>query len=191
MTNSNKNRTMRRITAGHTRQASLISSFIARITAILLVLVIVQGCTQTTAPKDTTADVEAIRAFISRATEINRAGDAEAWADLFAKGAILMPLGEPEVTTRQGMVEYAKKTFDKFDLNLSITPVEIEVFGDWAFARTAITGTFTPKTGGKSVQANLKEIALYRRQSDGSWKLWRLIGNDSVSGHYSDEMEVK
>jgi uncharacterized protein (TIGR02246 family) len=150
-----------------------------RIIAIVLALCSIQGCTPTPSAQDTTADIEAIRTFISRATEISRAGDAAAWADLFAEGGIFMPQDQPEATTRQALLASAQSRSDQFNSNIVITPLEIEVFGDWAFARTSLTGTNTPKAGGDAVQIDGKEIAIYRRELDGSWKLWRLIGNEN------------
>ncbi len=57
--------------------------------------------------------------------------------------------------------------------------MEIEVLGDWAFARTRVTGTLNPKDEGDPFPVDSKEIAIYRRQPDGAWKLWRLIGNSN------------
>lgn len=152
-------------------------SILLRTIALVLGVCIVQACTPASTERDTAADVEAIRAFINRATEINRKGDAEAWADMFAEGGIFMPQDQPEVTTRQELLASAQRYRDKVDSNITITPVEIEVFGDWAYARTTVQGTNTPKGGGDPVKVDFKEIAIYRRQSDGTWKLWRLIGN--------------
>lgn len=128
------------------------------------------------ASPDTAADAAALRTFIDRATEINNAMDAAAWADLFAEGAIFMPEGEPEISGSNELQASAQRWFDEFTPNITIDPVEIEVLGDWAFIRTRITGSLTRKTG-EQVPIDMKEIAIYRRQPDASWKLWRLIGN--------------
>lgn len=42
--------------------------------------------------------------------------------------------------------------------------------------RTAVTGSLAPKAGGDAVTVNDKEIAIFRWQSDGTWKVWRLLG---------------
>lgn len=144
---------------------------------VVLLPLAVASCARVPAPADTSADVEAIRAAVSRATDINNAGDASAWADLFADGAIVMPDGEPEITGRPALETYARRWFDQFDVHITIAHVEIEPAGDWAFVRTAVTGSLAPKAGGDAVTVNDKEIAIFRRQSDGTWKVWRLIGN--------------
>ncbi|HUE84725.1 MAG TPA: DUF4440 domain-containing protein [Vicinamibacterales bacterium] len=146
---------------------------------MLLLLLALASCAGVPVPADTSADVEAIRAAVTRATEINRAGDASAWADLFADGAIVMPDGAPEVTGQQDLQAFARRWFDPFDVLITIEPLEIEPSGDWAFVRTAVTGSLTPKAGGDPVTVNDKELAIFRRQSDGAWKVWRLIGNSN------------
>ena len=135
------------------------------------------------ATRDTEADKAAIRALISRAVEVTRAGDAAAWAALFADGGVYMPPGGPEVTTRARLQEFAQLYLGEFRSQTVITPVEIEVFGDWAFARTSVKGTIQAKVGGDPlpdpITVDGKEIGVYRRQQDGTWRLWRLIGNSN------------
>ena len=151
---------------------------------IVPVLAAMLSCSgPTVTRRDTEVDKAAIRTFIRRAVEVNRAGDAAAWADFFAEGGVYMPANSPEVTTRAGLREAAERYFGEFQPKIVITPVEIEVSEDWAFAKTTVTGTLLPKSGGdpvpEPVPVNGKEIAVYRRQQDGGWKLWRLIGNSN------------
>jgi uncharacterized protein (TIGR02246 family) len=137
------------------------------------------ACSESSVIQDTEADRAAIRTFIERATNVNRSGDAAAWVAQFAEGAVYMPANGPEVSTRSGLQAVAERNFAQFLPQITITPIEVEVFGDWAFARTTVTGTLQPKAGGDVVTLDLKEIAVYRRQQDGGWKLWRLIGNSN------------
>jgi len=151
--------------------------------AIAVALTATWSCSRPTVARDPEADKAAIRAFMSRASKVNQAADAAAWADLFAEGGIYMPPNGPEVTTRAGLQEGAARYFGQFQPRVVISPVEVEVFGDWAFAKTAVKGTLLPTTGGDPVPEPIpvdgKEIAIYRRQHDGAWKLWRLIGNSN------------
>jgi len=114
---------------------------------------------------------------------VSRAGNGAAWAALFADGGVYMPANGPEITTRAGLEEFAQLYLGRFWSQTTITPVEVEVFGDWGFARTSVKGTIQAKVGGDPVpdplQVDGKEIGIYRRQQDGAWKLWRLIGNSN------------
>jgi uncharacterized protein (TIGR02246 family) len=148
-------------------------------TAVLAVCAVI-ACTGTVPEADTSADEAAIRALLEHATEVNNANDAAGWADLFAPGAVFMPANAPEVTTRAGLETSAATRFSSYDADLVISPVEIVVLGDWAFSRTTVKGTVSPKGGGEPVVLDVKEIAVYQRQLDGSWKVARLIGNSNL-----------
>jgi uncharacterized protein (TIGR02246 family) len=129
--------------------------------------------------KDLEADKQAIRAIIKEAIAAHRAGDAERWAAIFTTDAVLMPANQASISGTEAVQRYARERFTKFTSRAEIKPVEIEISGDWAFTRTALSGTMTPKDGGKPIELDGKEIALFRRQPDGSWKVARLIGNSN------------
>jgi ketosteroid isomerase-like protein len=73
--------------------------------------------------------------------------------------------------------EDARGFFEQFESNIMIDPLEIEVIGDWAFVRTAVTGTLRARAGGEEIAVDGRELAIFRRQEDGEWKLWRLVQN--------------
>lgn len=130
-------------------------------------------------PPDTATDVAAIRAFIDHATDVNNAADIMGWVDLFAEDLVYMPDGQPSVTTRDALEAAAVSHFNRYRPNIEITADEIQILGEWAFARTAVTGTLTPHYNRNPVPVDRKELAIFRRQPDGQWKLARLIGNSS------------
>ena len=129
--------------------------------------------------RDTKADREAIQALLQEASATHRAGDVERWAALFTNDVVLLPSNQPPISGREAVRRFGRELFEKFTSTAEIRPVEIQVCGDWAFARTAVSGTFTPKDGGAPIELDLKEIAIYRRQADGKWKVARLIGNSN------------
>jgi ketosteroid isomerase-like protein len=129
--------------------------------------------------RDIESDKAAIRQFIASAGDVNRRGSAAAWAAEFADGAIYMPANASEVTTAAGLQDVAKRRLAEADTDITISPAEIEIFGEWAYARTAVKGTVRRKNGGAPIPVDGKELAIYRRQPDRSWKLWRLIGNSN------------
>ncbi|MBE0592162.1 MAG: DUF4440 domain-containing protein [Gemmatimonadales bacterium] len=70
-------------------------------------------------------------------------------------------------------------SFGRYRHNIRIEPVEIVLLGDWAFAQAHVTGNAVPRGDGNPVVVDMKEIALFRRQADGSWKIARLIANSN------------
>lgn len=146
------------------------------------------GCvppdTGTTAASDSAsdasdADVAAIRDLIARTEAANKAADTLGWVALFEEGAVYMPPGAPAVTTREGLEETAAAGFGPWAADVRITPAEIVVDGDWAFARSDVSGTVTSREDGEAFPVDVKQIAIYHRQPDGSWKIARLITNSN------------
>jgi ketosteroid isomerase-like protein len=90
---------------------------------------------------------------------------------------LLLPEGAPTVAGTDSLQGWARRFFDTYESRIAVEPIEIEVAGDFAFARDRISGTLTPKAGGAPVDLQAKELAIFRRQADGSWKVARLIYN--------------
>lgn len=153
----------------------------SRLISVAALLVLLAACTQTAskAAPDTAADEEAIRAIMKEATAAHRAGDAQRWAALFASDAVVMPANQASLEGQEAVARMGQEMFQTFTSTAQVEPVELEVAGDWAFARTKLTGTLAPKAGGTPVQLDGKEIAIFRRQADGTWKVARLIGNSN------------
>ncbi len=145
----------------------------------LLSLVGLVGCTQTAIEPDTAADEAAIRELIAQTAAANNAADTLGWIALFEEGAVYMPPGGLEVTTRAGLLEVAAAGFGPYAADIRITPAEIVISGAWAFARSYVTGTVTPRAGGEAIPVDVKQLVIYHRQPDGSWRIARLITNRS------------
>lgn len=128
---------------------------------------------------DRQADVAAIRSIMQEAMAAHRAGNSERFADLFTEDGVLLPDGAPAVSGRASIAAWARTFFDAYRSAPTIEPVEIEIAGDWAFAHDAISGSLTPKAGGAAIELNAKEVAVFRRQPDGSWKVARVIFNSN------------
>ena len=67
-----------------------------------------------------------------------------------------------------------KPAFDQMDLDLAIHSIQdVKVYGDIGLTRCTYSLTMNPKAGGETIDAmrDGKSLALYERQSDGSWKI--------------------
>jgi ketosteroid isomerase-like protein len=145
----------------------------------VLLLLGVLGLGACASAPDREADLRALRGILERTEALNNEGDVDGWTSLFEDGAVYMPPGQPAVTTRDGLRELARAGFGSWRSRIRITPDEIVPGGDWAFARTRVTGTATPVAGGEPISVDIKELVIYRRQPDRSWKIARLIGNSN------------
>ena len=149
--------------------------------AVLALAIIAAAACRTgdSAPSSDAADVEAVRRIAQEATAAHQAGDSLRLSALFADDAIIMTDGGPSVTGRAEIMASFGEMLRQFTSRATIEPAEVEVAGDWAFMRTAVTGSLEPRTGGAAIPLDAKEIVIARRQADGSWKVARLIGNSN------------
>ena len=123
-------------------------------------------------------DRAAIRALVEAVEEANEAGDVEAWVGLFAEDFVYMPPGSPAITTREALVETAEAGF-RHTADIEMRPEEIVVAGDWAFARTHVTGTVILAESEEIVDVDVKQIVIYARAADGRWRISRMIMNSN------------
>jgi uncharacterized protein (TIGR02246 family) len=95
----------------------------------------------------------------------------------FADAAVLMPTNSPALTGKEAIRSSFQGYFGQTAYDLTFAVVEVVVAGDWAFARTTVSGTTTLITGGEPSQVISKTIFVLQRQDDGSWKIGRYIFN--------------
>jgi uncharacterized protein (TIGR02246 family) len=126
---------------------------------------------------DVAADIAAIKALLENNAVVISSEDLDGWLAQFTDDAIFM---NPNAETLEGIEasrQYAQPFFEQFDNDMAITVDEIEVCGDWAFARWSFIWKFTPKAGGDTMQEEGKEIWILKRQADDSWKCSHIIWN--------------
>jgi len=123
------------------------------------------------------ADVEAIKALFVPFSTIVASGDLEGWLNLFTEDVIFMAPNSPVSEGKDAIRGRAKRHFDQFDMEETISIDEIEVSGDLAFMRYSYAFKITPKAGGETDHANGKALAILKRQADGSWRCSHYIYN--------------
>ena len=128
---------------------------------------------------DTEADIAAIKAYFDQLSSSIEAGDVGRWIALFADDIIKMPPNEAIVKGKEAVRQWGQPWFDNLNMEDSISIDEIEVSGNWAFARVTVTFKAIPKAGGDTIQDNSKAIWIFKRQADGSWKCSHHIWNSN------------
>jgi uncharacterized protein (TIGR02246 family) len=122
---------------------------------------------------DVKADVGAIKGLIEDCLRTYNEGDYEGYIALFDEETVLLPPNAPPVSGMETIRSIYRTHFDSFDFDLIITTEEIHVFGDLAFSRDGWKGSMNPKDGSEPIVFDNKAISIYKRQSDGLWKIWR------------------
>ncbi len=144
--------------------------------ALIVTALTVGGCS---GQHNTQLDRQAIQELIKTTEAMNNDGNVDGWLELFEEGAVYMPPGHPAIATREGLHEVAVAGFVRWKADITITPDEIVFMGEWAFARSTVTGTVVSRESGASYPVDVKQLVLYHRQTDGGWKIARLINNNN------------
>jgi uncharacterized protein (TIGR02246 family) len=130
---------------------------------------------------DVEADIVAIEDVLNQYTLAMETGDLDHWMSLYTDDTIKMLPDEPAVFGKEDLRASMKPLFDNFIFEeMVLSDVEIQVAGDWAFCRCNFTATMTPKAVGELLYMNAKDLCIYRRQADGSWKISRDCWNSNV-----------
>lgn len=129
-------------------------------------------------PSSSGTDSAAIVSLIEEVQAANNAGDVNRWVNLFAEDFVYMAPGAPAVTTRDALVEVARTGF-RNKAAVDISPIEIQVHGNWAFARNAVTGSVTLADTQRVVRVDVKQLVIYRKGADGQWRIARFSSNSN------------
>ncbi len=105
--------------------------------------------------------------------------DLDAKLRLFTADAVLMAPGGQTVVGQQAIRAWHEAAWQENTNECSGTVDEVQVQGDWGFARGTFTAVLAPTSGGAPIQESGKFINIVRRQADGSWKLTRVIWNSN------------
>jgi uncharacterized protein (TIGR02246 family) len=115
-----------------------------------------------------------VAAVLERYQDALNASDTNAVLPLYAEDGVFMPQHGQSAVGAASVREAYDAVFKA--IKLSVTFKVAEIVGltpEWAFARTNSAGTVTVHgTGKASAEAN-QELFLFRKVSDGTWKIAR------------------
>jgi len=132
-------------------------------------------------PDTTEADVAAIEGLVDELVRVALAGDAEAFAALYADDAIMMAPESPDVVGIEALRSWMEEGFAAFSVDaFDMVSEETVVSGDWAYDRGTITETLTPTGSEESMALAFRYMMVLQRQAAGSWKIARFIANSNT-----------
>lgn len=115
---------------------------------------------------------EAIYELINIYGESLEAGDPDRWITCFSEDCIQMPPGGPMNIGKQMLYESITAWLAAFTVSdfKVIGDVEIQEAGDWAYSVLNYSYHLTPKDGSPSYVFQGKDLCIFKRQPDGTWK---------------------
>ncbi len=140
---------------------------------LILLMCLTLSCKQQRGTVDVEADITAINELYKQATLACRTGDVELYLSLFTEDAVVMATEFPAIIGKEELRPVIEGLFGLIDLDLPYTVDEVEVPGDWAFARSSFQYSMTLKEGGETTTRAGKELDIFKRQADGSWKIYK------------------
>lgn len=125
----------------------------------------------------TDADITAINEMFKQATLACRKGDAELYLSHFTEDVVVMATEFPALIGKAELSPAIEGLFGIFNLELPYTVEEVEVLGDWAVVRSSFQYSMTLKEGGETTTRAGKELDVFKRHSDNSWKIYKQCWN--------------
>ncbi len=126
-------------------------------------------------------DVAAVRRAIEDANakfiDALTRGDSAGYVANYADDAVVMSPGEPAHRGRGAIGAAGVKQMQSAKVSdEKATTVSVDVAGDYAIETGTFEVTVTPK-GGKQTHGTGKYLTVWKKQADGSWKIYRDINN--------------
>lgn len=121
--------------------------------------------------------VEAVKATMAKYVSGYESKDVESFVNVFTEDAIRMPPNGPAIFGSDGIREYYEDWFEAESLDVVVTPKEIEVSGNWAFAWGTYKAVVTSATAGDQRADEGKWINVFKKGVDGTWRFHRNIWN--------------
>ena len=145
----------------------------AIVTWIVIAAFVVIGCATSGQEADSEAVIERFWQDVGQYGVAVNAGDAEAYAAVWDENGIQMPPNGPRVVGREAIAEGMAAIFAEYDVDIETTDGQmIYEGGDYIVTHCNFTRKSTPKNGGEPLEFDGKVVSVWRRQDDGSWKLY-------------------
>lgn len=110
-----------------------------------------------------------------------KANDAEALRPLVTGDVVLMPPHQQAVTGPQGVIDwFAGVVKQARTIGVDVLEREVLIAGDLGIERASFTWKVAPTGGGSPIEDRGHFLAIWQRQSDGSWKVKRNIWNSTL-----------
>lgn len=136
------------------------------------------GCRSRTNDVLAEADETAIREAFATALKAAAAGDAAAWAAVYAEDAVLLPPHGASVQGREAIRTWIAALPPLSDVRADVA--DLEGRGDLAYARGSYSMKIAVPGAPAPVDEKGKYLEIWRKQADGSWKLEKDMFNSDL-----------
>jgi uncharacterized protein (TIGR02246 family) len=128
-----------------------------------------------------TADLAAIEKLHQEDIEATLSQDPKGLIDLWTEDGVRLNPGSPPVVGKQAILADNEKAHAQYPgfkvLSFAPEPKELQIADGWAYEWGEIETVYKLSPESPPVSLHAKGVRVMRRQSDGSWKLAVVIGN--------------
>ena len=115
-----------------------------------------------------------------RVITASTSGDLNALVAFFTDDAVVMPPNDTTLFGTEEIREWWKEYFQWFEVTSSVvTDSNLTVAGDQAFHRGSLSIVIQPKGKGEQIRDDVRSLIVWRRQTDGVWKISHQIWNST------------
>ena len=126
----------------------------------------------------------AINAAKTEFRECFNLGDASRVLAIADRDLVSFSDGQPSEFCASGLEVLKTRLtnlFERFTAELSVIVIEIRLQGDVAYDYGWHDLTLTPKDGSESIRRRYRYVDVWRKNKEGSWKLWMYMDNQDVA----------
>jgi ketosteroid isomerase-like protein len=145
---------------------------ISRLRYVAVALLSALACS--TGESTSASDADSIRLANQRYIALHPVGDVDQLMNIYVDDVLLMPPGEAPIEGLDAVRGYWADFFGAWVVTEASSYIdEILVAGDWAWSRGHYSESFRPMHGGDTIRDSGRFSGIWRRSSDGSWKIAR------------------
>ena len=145
-------------------------------------LCLVAACTRS-APQvglASAADVAAVARTVAIFDSCARTGALDVFMGYVAEDAVALFPDMPAIVGKEALRAFYGSYYSGFKIDGHHAPIETQTIGDLVINRGEVHGTVTPKAGGQPMPIDNKYLMIFRRQGDGSLRIWRAAANQNA-----------
>ena len=146
---------------------------LTRVSRLALLALLACGCNMNK-KTDVSAEQTAIRALDAQMVGALNAGDFSRWYGFMAEDVVFMPANEDAITGEAAVQKWMAEALSnrKIQVVHHLSAVEVSRGGDIAYTSYEFEFVFTGSDG-KTSAVKGKDLSVFRKQADGTWKLAR------------------
>ncbi len=165
---------------------------------VLILLGVLIACTPNEKNTDEEADLEAIKEVIDRYLHAVNTNDMELFMTCWAEDARRLEPDYNIIVGKEDIEARFRLLFDNLDMDIAFYgELEFEVDDNLGFFIGNVFSEATPYEGGPVMHFDLKVADIFKRQADGSWKIYMdhtspnpVWSNDSISKEMLDKQDL-